>query len=283
MHISRRKFTKLLATYPALAALSSVACQGSKNAERDFGIITFTIKEPIKSDFEGTIAFLSEVGYRKLEFGSFEAILPEAEARNILKDHGLKPVSGGGSIADLQNDFDKQIQLMNFYEKEYMICYWPWHGGADDKTADDFKKVAEAFNILGEKCKQEGFKFAFHNHNQEFVKTGENQLGYDILLNETDANLVHMELDVYWAKKGNADPIAYMENYPDRFHLLHLKDMDDTAEGSFEVVGDGIIDFGKVLSTSDKIGVKHLIVEHDAPADPMYCARRSIEHLKSLS
>ncbi|MCC5929902.1 MAG: sugar phosphate isomerase/epimerase [Cyclobacteriaceae bacterium] len=283
MDTNRRKFLKLLAAFPALAAIPPVssACRAARS--KDFGIITITLRQPLQENFKGTIAYLAELGYRKIEFGSFANILPEEDAKKILEDHGLKPVAGGASISNLLNNFQKEAELIHFYNKEFLICYWPWHGSADNKKADDFKKVAEELNIVGENARKEGFKFAFHNHDQEFVRTGPDELGYDILLRETDPDLVHMQLDVYWTYKGDADPVAYMKKHPHRFPLLHMKDMDDTPQRDFAVVGDGIIDFGKVMQQGDAIGVKHYIVEHDRPEDPLYCARRSIEHLKSLS
>lgn len=283
METNRRKFLKLLTAFPALATIPAVSSARQHSSNKDFGIITITLRQPLQENFKGTIAYLAELGYKKIEFGSFANILPEADAKKILEDHGIQPIAGGSSIANLLNDFGKEAELMHFYDKEYLVCYWPWHGSPDNKKADDFKKVSEELNIVGEKAKKEGFLFAFHNHDQEFVRTGPDELGYDIILKDTDPELVSMQLDVYWTYKGNADPIAYMKKHPKRIPMLHMKDMDDTPQRGFAVVGDGIIDFGKVMQQGDAIGVKHYIVEHDRPEDPLYCARRSIEHLKSLN
>ena len=117
----------------------------------------------------------------------------------------------------------------------------------NDKKLDDFKKVAEDLNILGEQCNKNGIRLAMHNHDKEFVPVQGYEWGYEVLLKETDADKVVMMLDLYWVTKGGGDPIQLLKNYPDRFELFHVKDMDKTPEKSFTCPGYGSIDFKKIL------------------------------------
>jgi sugar phosphate isomerase/epimerase len=72
-------------------------------------------------------------------------------------------------------------------------------------------------------------------------------MGYDLIIELTDPDLVDMEIDLYRIIKGNAYPVRYFEKYPGRFKICHVKDMDKTPERSFEIVGRGIIDFQRIF------------------------------------
>ncbi len=104
---------------------------------------------------------------------------------------------------------------------------------------------------------------------------------YDFILEETDPELVKMELDLYWIAYADRDPLEYFRRYPGRFPLCHVKDMGE--DRSITDVGKGQIDFIRIFTESETAGLKHYIVEHDNPEDPFASIQTSIAHLKSLN
>ncbi len=140
----------------------------------------------------------------------------------------------------------------------------------------------DEFHRIGEHCKKKGLRFAFHNHHHEF-QVLDDQVIYEYVLENTDPELITMEVDLYWAHKGGADIRQYFEKYPGRFEIVHVKDSYDSPDlDSFACVGSGIIDFPELFSYRDIGGFKYLVVEHDHPENEKECARSSIDHLKSL-
>ncbi|MDR2499007.1 MAG: sugar phosphate isomerase/epimerase, partial [Tannerellaceae bacterium] len=121
----------------------------------------------------------------------------------------------------------------------------------------------------------------YHNHDIEFKST-EGQLPFDVLLPALDPEYVNIELDLYWIAKGNSSAEEYIQKYPGRYPVFHVKDMDRTTDRSFACVGDGIINFPSIFKLNSVAGVKHFIVEHDRPANPEDCVKRSAEYLKNL-
>jgi sugar phosphate isomerase/epimerase len=136
-------------------------------------------------------------------------------------------------------------------------------------TLDDFKKWSERFNQFGEICQQARQQFAYHNHDFEFV-SHYGQMGYDIILKETDPELVKLELDMYWITKGGQDPVTYFGKAPGRFELWHLKDMEDSEEKSFAEVGHGTIDFERIFAMRETAGMKMCFVEQDLSKGDMF-------------
>ena len=111
----------------------------------------------------------------------------------------------------------------------------------------------------------------------------DNGLPFDYLMNNTDKNLVFCELDLYWVRKGGADPLEVMKKYSGRFPVLHVKDMVPGDLQDFECPGSGILDFLSLFKEADKHGIKHYIVERDNVPDGLACLKSSGNYLKNLT
>jgi sugar phosphate isomerase/epimerase len=260
------------------------SCVQKKDPLRDFGLITNVVQTEMRADHRKTMTLLAEMGYKYLEFGGVFRENP-SELLRFMEGIGLTPLAGGTNIAGLMGDGLKQnIDACLEMQKSYLVCYWPWMDGGENPTMDQVKFAVDEFQKIGQECKGNGIRFAFHNHEKEFWSL-DGQVIYDYILEETDPELVTMEVDLYWAHKGKADITDYFQRFPGRFELVHLKDSyDSDSMQSFACVGSGIIDFPDLLSYRKVAGFKHLIVEHDRPA-PEYeldCARSSINYLNSI-
>jgi sugar phosphate isomerase/epimerase len=283
--MNRRNF--LHSTLAGTAGLSLApgmlsGCMSGHDPLHDFGIITIGVQNMMREDHRATMALLAEMGYRYLEFGGTWDEEPDALQR-FMDGIGLVPLAGGASLADMQGDdllanIDECLAL----GKKYLVCYWPWMGDPLEPTWDMVNFAVDEFHRMGEQCKKKGLRFAFHNHYHEF-QVLDDQVIYEYILENTDPELITMEVDLYWARKGGADIRQYFEKYPGRFEIVHVKDSYDSPDlESFACVGSGIIDFPELFSYRDIGGFKHLIVEHDHPENEEACARSSIDHLKSL-
>jgi len=286
MEESRRDFLRTtgLLTAGALSGFSILqACQAAPlNPLKDIAIIG-TIREEIQKDWKSALKQIAEIGYKYIEsppvFGE-----DLQEYKKFLTEIGLKTFAGGLGFSEFLEDdsFAAFVQKSHDLGFKYSVCYWPWLKEAPDVTLDDLKETADHLNNIGARCKAEGLIFAWHNHDREFWPVGGDTIPFDFLLANTDPDLVKVEIDLYWIKKGNDEPLHYFEKYPGRFPLVHVKDMDNTEERSFACVGDGIIDFPSIFAKAELAGFKHLIVEHDRPVNGMECARTSWEHLQSI-
>jgi len=285
MKINRREFLSngaavTTGTLLGLPLLSSFS--GRENILKNIGLITYTIANEFNSDHVKALEEVAEIGYKYLEFGSYKGE-SLAGFRSLLKRLDLVPLAGGGDMNTMleKDAMKRMIGEALELEKQYMVCYWPWVSDVNELGMDELKTAAENLNMLGLACKEAGIKFAFHNHDMEFWPVGDT-IPFDFLMDNTEPDLVQAEIDLYWTYKGNADPIPYLEKYPGRFELVHVKDMDNTEERSFACVGDGIIDFPEILRHAEQAGMKYLIVEHDRPEHPMQCARDSYNYLQSI-
>jgi sugar phosphate isomerase/epimerase len=266
------------------------------------GVQLYTVRYPMKDDFEGSVAKVANIGYKEVELAEFAQAADgtvtyfnhtPAEMRAALDRHGLVSPSTHVKYSSLTpENLPKVIEASKVIGNTYIIM--PWIEEVDRKQPDIWKKAAAVFNRAGEECKKAGIQFGYHNHWFEFLPV-DSKLPYDVLLAECDANLVKMEMDLCWITAAGKDPIAYFNKYPGRFPLVHVKDIKTmpniTAGGKQDYgdtadlapVGSGLVDWKKIFSHDQKAGIKHYFVEHDKPTAPFDSITSSYAYLKKLT
>lgn len=244
------------------------------------GLQLYTARDDMAKDFDGTLARVAAIGYRDVEFAGYFGRSPAA-VRAVLDRNGLKaPSSHVGTAAAVTTDWDKTLDAAREVGHEYLVVAWLTE--QERRTLDDYRKLGDVFNTAGEKAKQAGARFAYHNHDFEFVRM-DGQLPYDVLLERTDPALVAMELDLFWITKAGHSSLAYFDKHPRRFPLVHVKDMDDSSEQRMVDVGRGAIDFARIFAAREKAGIRHFFVEHDNPKpSALESAKTSYEYLAGL-
>ena len=279
---TRRNFlkTSAFATAGILSAspFLSFAAEG-KSKLKNFGFISGIAGDALKADWKGTLKKAVEFGFTEIEGGSNYASSPK-EFLSYCKEIGINPIASGSSLEPMMKEPQKFFDNQNELKMKYIVCYWPWMGGAPFKL-DDCKKSAEMLNELGAKARQNGLQLLWHNHDNEF-KEMEDGLPFDYLMKNTDPKLVKCEMDIYWVKKGGADPLKFLKKYAGRIPILHVKDMAPGPEQDFICPGSGIIDFAPIFKEAQKQGIEHYIVERDNEPDGIGCLKSSGEFLKNI-
>jgi sugar phosphate isomerase/epimerase len=233
---TRRDFLKNTATIAAGSMLLPSFATKPTNI-KNIGIQLYTVRKEMLADARGTLKQLAALGIKQIESagsekGNYYGLQPK-EMKQICSDLGMKLSSGHMHLDD---KWKKTMEDAVASGQEYLICSsMPTPG----QTVDNYKKTAAAFNKAGEDCKKINIKFGYHNHDFEFEKENGEVL-YDVLLNNTDASLVNMELDLGWVVASGNDPLTYFKNHPGRFPLWHLKDMDLQKKQSTEFGKGGL-------------------------------------------
>lgn len=260
------------------------------------GLQLYSVKDVLEQDLRGTLQKLAEMGYKEVESypgsqGHYYGMGPQ-EFSEMLNDLGMTLVSshfGSGAANQEAATWHQATMLSRFEElvdkaaqtgQKYLTC--SWMDQSLRNTSDDLKRTAELFNKTGEICKKAGLVFAYHNHDFEFKKVGEDVL-YDFMLENTDPDLVKYELDIYWVAAGGKDPLDYFKQYPNRFPLGHIKDMDKDDNSKNAVIGKGKIDYVKILKAAKSSGMKHFLVEQETFTQPSLDAmEESFNYLSNL-
>jgi sugar phosphate isomerase/epimerase len=270
--LNRRAFLKNLAGIGVGGSLLT-ACAGNQAASaastlasaplsQRIGVQLYTVRDLLQQDFEGTIARVAEIGYNNLEFAGYYDHTPE-QVRSILERYHLAATSSHLGLDLFRNDLQGTLEMAKIIGHEYVTV--PSGARGADEAA--WRAVAAEFNRFGAAARDAGLKFAYHNHNFEYQGIAGGQTGYDVLLRETDPELVFFEQDLYWTTFAGRDPVELFRRSPHRFPLWHVKDLTDTnGTKAMAPVGMGTIDWKALFGQADLSGMKYFFVEHDTAA-----------------
>jgi sugar phosphate isomerase/epimerase len=275
---TRRDFiinTGSLAAGSLLFSSFKYSAKKVKNA----GVQLYTFRKEMLADAKGTLQRIASLGIKQIETagsekGYYYGLTPK-EMKQTCHDLGMTLRSGHIHLDEKWN------QTMNEAAEagqEYLICSsMPSKG----QTVDNYKKVADQFNKAGEDCNKLNIKFGYHNHDYEF-ESEKGQVLYDVLLKNTESNLVHMELDLGWVVATGKDPLEYFRNYQGRFPLWHLKDMDLAKKQSTEF-GKGGLNIVELLKNRKLSGMKYFFIEQEEyTSTPFESMQENMNYIKKI-
>ena len=245
----------------------------------NIGLQLYTVREQLAADFGGTLERVAALGFREVEFAGYHGRAP-AQVKSALRRYSLLAPSAHVTTAELRGGLDGAIEAARVVGHRYLVCgYVP---AEERRSPDDYRRLAELLNRAGERAARAGLQLCYHNHDFEFEQAG-GQNPYDLLLARADAQLVKMQLDLYWIAKAGRNPLDYFSKHRGRFPSLHVKDMDATPRRSFTEVGRGVIDFKNIFAAAGRAGVRHYFVEQDeTPGSPFDSAKISLDYLQRL-
>jgi len=243
----------------------------TKTGKFKMGLQLFSIRDAMEKDPLGSLQKVAALGYQDLETYGYDAVknsyygYDASEFKSILNDLNLSATSGHYNFSDYfeasaeerKRFVDKCILGAKALDKKYIT--WPWLA-PEYRTISHFKKLAVQLNEIGEQVNAAGLGFAYHNHDFEFTDHN-GEIGYDIILNETDAELVKLQLDMYWIKHASKlSPAEWIAKQPGRYVMWHIKDMDKRTRDYTEL-GNGSIDYITMLSQLDNSDLDYYYLE----------------------
>jgi sugar phosphate isomerase/epimerase len=316
--INRRKFLQTAALSATGALLSNHVFAQSKLI-RKVGIQLFSVPKALDADFPGTIQMLSGIGYKEVElYGPYSfstqaakdrwnAVTPSLgfkgsgffghtakEVQAILAQYGMSAPSMHTDLDTLQNAMDPLAEAARVLGSTYVIL--PAIPQEKRQSLDDYKKMADVFNSIGENAKKAGVKFGYHNHGYG-LKPLNGQVPLELILANTDASLVFFEMDLYWTTAGGGDPVVLLNHNRGRYRLVHIKDMVKMVHFSGDggdpkqwielfpymtSAGSGVLNLKLILQVATAVGVEHFIVEQDMVANPEIALKKSYDYVASL-
>jgi sugar phosphate isomerase/epimerase len=308
--VSRRGF---LRTAAATAAVGAAGASGAlvtpalaaetQSGDRGHGghrvpvdkisVQLYTLRDQLSIDLNGTLAALHRIGYTRVEHAGFVGrtaaqFKAALDANHLWSSSGhtlipqpFDPAAWSASLADARTLGSRYI-VHPFFGIDFGT-------GAVTRTTAAWRAFARDMNRAGRMARDAGIRLGYHNHNWDFFPLTDNpsRSGHDVLAAETDPDLVHLEIDLFWAWRGARDPVDLIRQHRGRVRQFHVKDLNQG--GSFEDPGQGLIDFGRIFEHAGEAGTVEFIVERDdagtaprQPADAISTARVGFDYLKAV-
>jgi sugar phosphate isomerase/epimerase len=279
----------LLAVTLARATLSAADVGQGKSFRGPTGLQLYSLRNVFKEKgVEPTLDMVKEWGFKYVEVAGTYG-MATAEFKAELDKRGLVPIGSHFPFDRLRDDIDGVIREAKELSLKYVGCAWIGHKRPFDEK--QCLAAAEVFNQAGKALAEHGMKFYYHNHGYEFYPRGDGTL-FDLLVAETDPRYVYFQMDVLWTVLPAQDPVQLIKKYPDRWLLLHLKDLKKgvptgSLSGSTDLTNDvalgtGQVDWPALLDACQKVGVKYYFIEDESPTvvDQIPQSLRFLEQLE---
>lgn len=257
---------------------------------RQYGLQLFAFREQLPKEVNSIIPKIAKAGYKRVEpFGYSKANgfwgLTASEFKKLLDDYGLTAPSAHYSLDSFLSSgntaqVEEVIEAAKILGQKYIVL--PYLTEQYRNNSDTMNAVVDKINIAADKVQQAGLKMAYHNHDFEF-KNIQGQRLFDLLLNNTNAEQLDFEMDIYWVVRSGEDPVKWLNAHPNRFRLIHIKDMEKANPALNTEIGSGSIDYKTILKKARSAGVKYYIVEQENfKIDQFLSIKKSINYLKQI-
>jgi len=268
----------LAASFFALAGVFRLGAQ-------EFGLQLYSLRDQFKTDVEGSLAQIRDWGITYIEGGGTYGFTQE-EFMALLEKYGLKTASIGASFEELENDPAALVDKARAFGATYVMCAWVPHEG-DTFGEAETRRAIDVFNAAGKVLADAGLTLAYHAHGYEF-RPYEGGTLFDLMARE--ARHFKFEMDVYWVQHGGGNPLALLNRYPDKFALMHLKDLEKGVKGNQTghedvetnvVLGTGQIDIAGLVRRGAELGIQYMFIE-DESSRVLSQVPESLKYLRSL-
>jgi sugar phosphate isomerase/epimerase len=257
-------------TAPLCSVAQSVGT--SPSFKGPVGLQLYSLRDQIKQQGAAALDFVKAQGFVEVEIGLESHYGLTAEAMKAALDaRGLKPIAAHASLDFILSQTEKAVAEAKRFGIQYVGVAWAPHKNPLDEQ--QVLKIAEGFNQAGKLLKAHGIQFFYHNHGFEFQPYKDGTL-FDLLVQKTAPDLVKFEMDVLWVIHPGQDPVTLLKKYPNRWALMHLKDLRKGAKGDLSggtsldndvALGSGQADYAAILKAAQKVGVKHFFIEDESP------------------
>ncbi len=255
----------------SLAAYSTGFAQGGAPLFTSaIGVQAYTYRDSWGKGVVPVLDTLKALGITEIE-GPNPKIVSAEEFKKLANERGITIPSIGVDYGMLKQNVYDVISLAKTFGATYVMVAWIPHGSTF--TIDDAKKAVDDFNRQGKILKENGITLCYHDHGYEFGAYGDGTL-FDYIAQNTNPDYVSFEMDIMWTFHGGADPAKLLNKYPNRWKLVHLKDIkkgvtNDLTGGTPTVnnvaLGTGQINYAEVLKAAKAIGIQHYFIEDESP------------------
>lgn len=298
MKTTRRDFIKTSAIAAVgISALGQTACATRAAVKNwDVAVQLYCVRDEMMADPLGSLTKLAKMGYTHVEHANYVDHKfygwTATEFKKVLGDLGLKMPSGhtvlgkdhwNAATGDFTDAWKKTVEDAALLEQQFVVS--PWLDDSLRQTYDDLLRFMEVFNKCGELCQKSGMQFGYHNHDFEFSATLNGEKVFDLIMKNTDADKVVMQLDMGNMYIAGALAKDVIGQYPGRYGTIHVKDMIKTSEGEgFEstILGSGLVGSKEVTDLAKASGTKLFVIEQESyqGKNPMECMEEDLKVMK---
>jgi sugar phosphate isomerase/epimerase len=277
---------------PLILALITAVTASAAGVSDHLGLQLYSLRVLAKQGgWAAVLDRTKQLGFTSIEGGFVPKELTVDQYRAELAARGLTMPSMGFSYEHLAGDISGSVARAKALGVQYVMVAWIPHSDDEGFTLAEATKAAADFNSWGAAFSAAGITFTYHAHGYEFRPLPDGGNLFDLICRSTHPDDVSFEMDVFWITHGGQDPVKLMEKYPDRWRLMHVKDIRKGAPTGIYTghapstddvaVGSGQVDWPSVLKEAEAVGIKWYFVEDESDT-PDVNIPKSVAYVRSL-
>jgi sugar phosphate isomerase/epimerase len=233
-----------------------------------------SLRHEAANDPESVVRCVPSLGFDSVETANTYGWSAE-QWTHILAETKLQIIGAHVGLETLEKEWDAQLKFQRAIGNHRLVVpSLP----KNLQTTAGFKEAARRLNALGGRARSVGFSLLYHNHAYEFVPFADGRCGMDILLGETDPQLLSLEVDTYWVERGGRNSREFIQQNASRIGLLHAKEF--RSDGRDMPAGKGDVDWKVIVPVLRSRGCP-IIVEYEA-GNPVEAVAASARYLREL-
>ena len=250
----------------------------------DFGLQTFTVRKAQRKSIRSAYLPLIEMGIKSFEVARIDFTKKNAyELRALIDEFGIEITSVQVKPKYVFKSPDKIIEFCKITNcKNVVISMLPFKCslGAEDRFYSFINSLDKQYDLYS----QSGITLAYHHHNWEYVRLSNGKSRMEELLLKTEKiKIVH---DTYWTARCGIEPARQISEFGSRLLGIHLRDLSFRKSGlSVEpndaAIGDGVINFERVLKAAETVGCSYCVIEQNSP-DPYRDIEKSLKSIQTI-
>ena len=241
----------------------------------DLALQLYSLRNEATKDPEGVLLQVPALGYREVEFAGDYGWTAD-KWNEMLGRTGLSVVGAHTLLHDLEAKFDSLVEFHKKIGNSRFVVPWlaeSW------RTLEGYQEIARSLNSWGKKVQAAGLTFHYHNHDFEFKPVSDGSTGMEILVKNTDPELVHFEVDTYWVERSGLDALAFLKQHESRVSLVHAKELRKKDQADV-AAGQGDINFKEIIPLAVKRGWP-IVVEYEGQ-NALQVVKESAQYLSQL-
>jgi sugar phosphate isomerase/epimerase len=275
-----------------LLALLTAATASAATVVDHLGLQMYSLRDMMgKQGWRPAMDQAKAFGFKYIEAGGPPKGITLEAYRSDLAALGLTEISSGVDYAHLGKDLEGSVALVKSLDCHYAMIAWIPHSDTEGFTEAEAKQAIVDFNTWGAAFKAAGISLVYHPHGYEFRPMANGDTLFDMIARGTNPEYINFEMDVFWITHGGQDPTKLLAKYPDRWKMMHVKDIRKGAPTGLYTghapstddvsVGSGQVDWPSVLKEAQAVGVQWYFIE-DESNTPLVNIPQSVAYIKSL-
>jgi sugar phosphate isomerase/epimerase len=228
----------------------------------DLSVQLYSVRQPLATDFAGTLARLAATGLTRVEpydmLAVADALAGALPAAGLTAPTAHQTLTAGRLDEIFSAAADLGVDLV----------VHPYTPADQWQSHEDLQRLADVLAEAAAAAGEHGVRVGYHNHTWELSTGFDGRLALEVFAEMIDSSVV-LEVDAYWAATAGRDVPALVKRLGERVVAVHLKDGPLNGDTAAQLpLGRGDLPAADILAAARRL--QYPVLEFDDYAGDIF-------------